>query len=81
MKFAITSSSANVIAGNTCDFIAIVRRRNESPHPRAFSMSFSSTPVAMRKNMMNECAMTSRVVLPRASRKCCLMRAASPGTR
>ena len=66
----MTSSRARVIAGNTRDLSAIVRRRNESPQPCSFSMSFSSTPVAMRKNMMNECAITSRNVLPSASRKC-----------
>ena len=54
------------MAGKTCDFSVIVRRRKRVAPARPFSMSFISTPVAMRKNMMNECAITSRnVVLSR----------------
>ena len=61
--------------------MATVRRRKESPQPFSFSMSFISTPVAMRKNMMKEWAITSRSVLTSDSRKCARMARGAPGTR
>ena len=61
----------SVIMPKTRPFMAMVRRRNESPQPRSFSISLSSTPVAMRKNMMNECAITRINVLIMAIKKWC----------
>src|SRR5262245_9919939 len=70
MKFAMTRSSVSVASGKTRLLRASVRRRKPSPQPLAFSMSLSSTPVAIRKNITNACPMTSSVVDPNAARKC-----------
>jgi hypothetical protein len=58
-----------------------VRRRKESPHPFSFSRPFISTPVAIRKNMMKEWAITSRNVATRPMRKWGRTSRGAPGTR